>query len=200
MICKTAVIITMLFVSMAGAKASFMMSIKPVSLIEGFDIGIKTNGFVPLFGIDFGSLSTRSENTYVTPDTTYTSEYKMSGSIFVPHLGFKVLFGSGDLRPYLGLQGLYTLGTANFEVDGVRDAPMTEQVKNALNGNWGFDFDFGGEYFFGDQFSLGGAIGFSYFFGSMEFEDEWMPGYIDQYKDTMGLGFFGTTWGFNFYF
>lgn len=190
-----------LCIGVASANPGFVLSIRPGKIVEGFGLGCKFGGFVPEFGVDFGSGSFTTKSTTQTPDTTYSSEFKASATVIVPHLGFKYLFGTKDLHPYFGMSFLYTFGMASGEIDGVEDEQTSELLEDALSGNLGIGFCFGGEYFFSEQFSFSGDVGFTYYMGSTKTEyDEYTPGYLDILENSLGLGLTNVNWGLNFYF
>lgn len=189
-----------LCIGIASANPGFVLSIRPGKMVEGFGLGCKFGGFVPEFGVDFGSGSFTTKSATQTPDTTYSSEFKASATVIVPHLGFKYLFGTKDLHPYLGMSFLYTFGIASGEIDGVEDEQTSELLEDALSGNLGIGFCFGGEYFFSEQFSFSGDVGFTYYMGSTKTEYEYTPGYLDILENSLGLGLTNVNWGLNFYF
>ena len=193
-------VLIILGIGVANADSGFMLSITPGKLIEGFDLGYNFNGFVPMFGIDFASVSATLTDTYEEPDTSYSDEASVGLTIIVPRFGFKYLMGKKNLRPYMGLDFLYTLGMASVESDGQADEVAEEAIEDALSGNWGIGFCFGGEFFLHKQFSFSGDVAFKYYKGSTKTEDEWSPGYTDIFETSLGLGMTDVSWGLNFYF
>lgn len=194
------VVFIILGIGVANADSGFMLSITPGKLIEGFDLGYSFNGFVPMFGIDFASVSMSLTARYEEPDATYSDEASVGMTVFAPHLGFKYLFGKRHVHPYVGLSFLYTFGMASVESDGQADEFAEETLEDLLSGNWGIGFCFGGEYFFNENFSFSGDVGFKYYKASTKIEDEWAPGYTDILESSLGLGMTDVTWGLNFYF
>jgi hypothetical protein len=201
MMSRLLVVCMVLGLGIASADPGFMLSIRPGSLVEGFDIGVKAGSFVPVIGIDVGSAGMSSHYTVEYNDSLVDEYETETGlTIFAPHVGFKYLFGKKDLQPYVGMSFLYTFGSAEVKMDGVEDTLLSEQLSDVLSGNWGFGLCFGGEYFLNKHFSLGGSVGFKYFRGSTSFEYEYVPGYIELSEDALGLGLSMANWSLNFYF
>ncbi len=185
---------------MASADPGFMLSIKPGNLVEGFDLGVKAGGFVPVFGLDVGRAGVTSLNRVWFDDSlAYEDEIEVGLSVFVPHVGIKYMFGKKELKPFFGVAFLYTFGSAKVTVDGVEDTLISDQLSDALSGNWGLSFCFGGEYFLHKRFSLGGSVGFKYIRASIrdEYED---IGYRSLSESALGLGLSMANWALNFYF
>jgi hypothetical protein len=182
----------------ASADPGFMISIRPGSIVDGFDIGARFGGFVPAIGLDYGYVTTSYTNRYEYIDTTYEYEGDLSMSIFVPHVGFRYLFGTQDVKPFFGLNFLYTFGSASTSYNGEEDTLFADQVGDLLSGNWGLGVLFGGEYFFAKHFSLGGCISFRYFAGGTSVEYGEDPRYL--FEDAMSLGMSMASWSLNFYF
>ncbi len=193
-------VLIILGIGVANADSGFMLSITPGKLIEGFDLGYNFNGFVPMFGTDFASVSVTLKDIWEEPDTTYSDEASLGMTVFAPHFGFKYLFGKSHVHPYIGLSFLYTFGMASIESDGQADEDAEEALEDFLSGNWGLGFCFGGEYFFNKNFSCSGDVAFKYYKASTKTEAEWSPGYIDILETSLGLGMTDVSWGLNFYF
>ncbi|MBE0433238.1 hypothetical protein IBX73_07215 [candidate division WOR-3 bacterium] len=188
-------------VGIAAADPGFMLTVKPGNLVEGFDLGVKAGRFVPMFGLDVGSAGMSSHYTVEYNDSlVYEFDEEVGLTVFAPHIGFKYLLGRKDLRPYVGMSFLYTFGSASVVFDGVEDEDLSDRIGDVLSGNWGLGVNFGGEYFFSKNFSLGGSVGFKYFRGATSSEFESVPGYIELTESTLGLGLSMANWSLNFYF
>ncbi len=193
-------LMSLVLVSIASANPGFMLTVKPGRLLEGFDMGLDFGRFVPSFGVDFGYASINSTYRTETPDTTYSSAMNTSILAALPHIGFKYFLSMKEMRPYLGMSFLYTIGSARGEIDGVEDEETSNFITDLISGNIGIGVYFGGEFLFSKNFSINGAIGAKYMMGSADLETEYAPGYLDIIENSLGLGISDVNWGFNFYF
>ncbi len=125
-------------------------------------------------------------------DTQYRSEedYEYSGSatLVAPHFGLKFRLSSHTLRPYVSADlfkvfpfvTVKSEETTRFYEDGnlvdthrdVGDTEEDEELVEDILGVWGFNVGFGAEYFFSENFSIGGEYVFRWFATSLDEEGE----------------------------
>jgi len=93
---------------------------------------------------------------------SYSRSNEFSGSLYIPNLGLKYFVKEeNSIKAYLTLSVSKPFITASITDDGENDEDFEEDVKNlSLLGG---EFGFGVEYFFDENFSIGGEFGIRYF-------------------------------------
>ena len=148
------------------SKAQFTFSVNPGIQLNSAGFGYKINKFVPFIGLQVFSISSELNESGKRYDDnigdiiSYEDKYKYSGTLFMPVLGLKCFFiEKNKLKAY---------GTACFtkpfltgKIENNTNAPASDEVNDMVkNANlWGGQFGFGTEYFFDDNFSIGGEFG-----------------------------------------
>ncbi|MCD4792991.1 MAG: hypothetical protein K8R54_07155 [Bacteroidales bacterium] len=90
---------------------------------------------------------------------SYTDEYEFKGNLFIPNIGVKYFFmQQNKLQAYLSLNFSKPIFSGKIDVDDNDfEDDFEEAIKNISM--WGGEFGFGIEYFFDENFSLGGEFG-----------------------------------------
>jgi hypothetical protein len=118
--------------------------------------GLRIERLEPYVGIDWIAISVDED------------DFRVSGSIFIPHLGTKYhlnrFFEEGKISPYI-------LGDIYFSLASVNGNTLSREEEEALSdllGFWGIGIGFGSEYFFSKFFSVGGEYGLRMIFNNIE--------------------------------
>ena len=173
------VIIVCTFVTMSYSQSSrYMFSVKPdFSGLSGGMFGMKlpNNEDIVLFGgIDYFHLgSTIKEKTTYSPSffNEYSSKTEVSLSVYNLYVGSKLFFQkTNDIKSYFVGEIAKPIVTGIVEQNGKED----ELVQNTLDNLsiWGLKFGFGSEYFFSENFSLGGEFGLRVLIMDTQTEEE----------------------------
>jgi hypothetical protein len=92
---------------------------------------------------------------------SYSYKDEFSGNLYIPNIGVKYFIKQQNkIQAYLTLCISKPLLTGKLDYDGEEYDDFKQQVKNISM--WGGEVGFGIEYFFDDNFSLGGEFGLRY--------------------------------------
>jgi len=189
------------------AQGGFAFCAKPGMLVNAAQFGYKSDALFAGVCLEFASIGVSTKSSYV--DSSYSYEYtsKIDVSLFLPQLAFKYFFSptaAGEVRPYAAASVFYSLSSVRIQTtDGettVRDTSAERTLGDVLNGNVGGTIAFGGEYFFSEDFSLGGEFGCRALFGGVSEESSGYYSGTYKYSYNLGLGVVYTALGLNFYF
>jgi len=171
----------------------FAFSVSPGLQINGATFGYKLNKFVPFVGLQVFNANMNVTETWKTFDYDWyqivdeTESYHVSATAFLPTIGVKYFFlEKNKLKAYgtasftdvlLSAKVEYTEG-GNTEVDDLKDDMEKLFVFSANIG-------FGTEYFFDDNFSVGGEFGFRIMHAGFEYQydDQVYDANTDEYID-----------------
>lgn len=159
-----------------ASNAQFAFSVKPGLNLNGASFGYKSGNFVPYAGLQFLSTKTTLEYDYdYNPDyyDPYNNEYygpedskdEYNMAVYMPYVGLKYFFFSSEsLKTSLSTTFFKPIIKITEKEDGeeIKDLPE--------NSIFGGEISFGSEYFFNEQFSLGGEFGYRY--GAMKNESK----------------------------
>lgn len=141
------VILLVMFGGTASAETKAVFGVKPGILIQSSYFGISANRWQPFAGLDVVAFAISEDN------------YDASASVWIPHFGTKLYFEDpwqeGKVAPYI--QGDYFFSLASVSVDGY-ESGEEDLVKEVLE-FWGLGLAFGMEYYFSDNFAVGGEYG-----------------------------------------
>ncbi|MCX6121709.1 MAG: hypothetical protein NTX44_08830 [Ignavibacteriales bacterium] len=211
------------------AHAQLLFSVKPGLTGNSAQFGIKLGGLMAFGGLEYFRTATTTEtsglryiyqysSTY--PYTTsyqlvpYSDKYEASVNAYVPFVGAKVLLGgreSGKIGAYItGIIGKPFLSGKTVS-NGI-ESESTKKFFDNLSA-WMFLGGFGTEYFFSENFSIGGEFGLRVFLINYNEEaNEPMSVYNSQtgtyqyynaqnkYKFDLGMGITYSTLVLNYYF
>ena len=92
---------------------------------------------------------------------SYSESNEFSGSLYIPNIGVKYFIKQqNNIQAYLSLNLSKPLLSGKLIYDGEENEDFKEQIKNISI--WGGEIGFGMEYFFDENFSLGGEFGLRY--------------------------------------
>jgi hypothetical protein len=90
---------------------------------------------------------------------SYSDKTTFSGSLLIPNIGVKYFIKQkNNIQAYLSLSLSKPFISGKLKYDGEEDEDFDNAIKNMSI--WGGEFGFGMEYFFDENFSLGGEFGF----------------------------------------
>ena len=161
------------------AQSQFMCSVRPQILgLDGAAFGYKFPGDVAVYGgidyLHFGATIETSSSFTLSPDPFHVSssssnKYESSMSLYNLFVGAKCfIVKSGSAKGYLLGEVSRPIVKLSTTSNG-KDDPNVQQLSDNLS-IWGVKAGFGCEYFFADEFSLGGEFGLRYFFISTKTE------------------------------
>jgi hypothetical protein len=163
--------------------SQFAFGVAPGIRMNTAYFGIKLGKVVPYVGFQLVNAgvtynATGSEWTGTALEE-FDHELKISGNLYVPDIGVKFfLIQKNKLNAYINLNIAKPLIRAKYQVDGEdveaftyggEAGPINDVLKHV--NMWGGELGFGVEYFFDDNFSVGGEYGIAYIRGS--YKDEW---------------------------
>jgi len=158
-----------------------------------FHVGATTGGQAVIFGgVELSRFSLQEEVS-----NFYDEKGEASSTIFSPFFGGKYYFApmsSGQVSLYISGTVFKSFASVSYDTDDPDSDKIMEEYLKELNSPFGFIPAFGAEYFFSDNFSLGGETGFKFVFLKADVEDEDYKGetkasYIDHYI-AITLNFF----------
>jgi outer membrane autotransporter protein len=158
------------------AFGQFTFSAAPGLNLNSASFGYKMGKVVPYIGIQYCGISgsyTQDVNYVSSATTDETNEAKLAGKIIMPSLGVKVFaIEKNKVKGYFNATIAKPFISAKVSINGSDIEEVTDQVKNVslIGGTLGV----GAEYFFDDNFSLGGEFGLNALFGK----------YSDTYNDS----------------
>jgi len=159
-----------------------------------FHVGATTGGQAVIFGgVELSRSSLEQEVSNHLDGKTETSF-----TIFSPFFGGKYYFmpiSKGRVSLYVSGSVFKSFASVSYDTDDPDFDKILEEYFKELNSSFGFTPAFGAEYFFSDNFSLGGETGFKFTFLKAEVQgddsDKWETkgSYIDHYI-AITLNFF----------
>jgi len=144
-------------------------SVSPGLNINGAQFGYKVNSkIIPCFGFQYlnGKGNFKETGKEYDYDLNIIQEYSekgvVSASIYIPNIGVKYFFKQvNKVNAYFLLNVSKPFISGKSKYDGEDDPIIDEDYKKL--GFWGADLGFGMEYFFDDNFSLGGEFGIRHY-------------------------------------
>jgi hypothetical protein len=160
--------ITLLMISVSFSYGQFSFGVSPGIGLNSAYFGYKVdNKFVPYIGFQYLNAKFKYEESGQRYDwdlnqvMSYSETNEFSGSLYIPNIGLKYFVKQQNkLRAYVSLNISKPLLSGKLKYDGEEDEDFKEDIKNISM--WGGEFGFGMEYFFDENFSLGGEFGFRY--------------------------------------
>jgi hypothetical protein len=178
------IVIFLLFASFITAWGQFTFSVKPGQTLNGASFGIKLGRLVLSGGLDYMHVSSTVEASGTEIDWTsssqyigypsytwvytygyqlnpYSDKYEASLNVYAPNISLKLLLGGPEkVDAYLTASVSKPIISGKASSNG-----KEEDVQKYLDNLsvWGYQFGFGGEYFFSDNFSIGGEFGLRFF-------------------------------------
>lgn len=166
---KTKLIIAMFafFLTAATGFGQFTFGVSPGLNMNRAYFGYKMNRIVPFAGCQFYNSTFNFKFSYEDFDydlnqiVTYEDEGEARLSLIMPNLGVKYFIKeTGNLKAHLTLNVSKPILSGKVVYNGEEDDEIKDAIKNLKL--FGGEFGFGAEYFFDENFSLGGEFGIRY--------------------------------------
>ncbi len=162
---KLLVLFIAVFVFTIKSNGQFSFGVSSGIGLNSAYFGYKVNSkIVPYIGFQYLNAKFKYEESGERYDydigqvISYSDMTEFSGSIYIPNIGVKYFIKQHNkIQAYLSLSLSKPLISAKLKVDGEEDEDFKESIKNVSM--WGGEFGFGVEYFFDENFSLGGEFG-----------------------------------------
>lgn len=158
--------------------SQFAFGVAPGLSTNSAYFGFKAGKVVPYIGFQYAGASINLEESGEEWDNSendiipYSYDVKIKGNLYVPTLGIKVFaIEKNQLKAYFNLSVAKPFLSAKYEVDGEESEEVSDLAKEIKL--IGGEFGFGVEYFFDDNFSIGGEFGLKYLHAK----------YTDSYED-----------------
>ncbi|MDP1678395.1 MAG: hypothetical protein Q8L88_16175 [Bacteroidota bacterium] len=187
---KMNIVVLMLFTITISAWGQLVFSVKPGQALNGASFGIKLGPLVLSGGLDYISVSSTTEvsgtevqwtsnSQFISPYgwvytygyqlNPYSDKYEASVNIYAPSISVKLLLGGPEnMDAYVVAAISKPFIKAKASTNG-KDEDVQKYLDNLSV--MGYQCGFGGEYFFSDNFSLGGEFGLRFFTTSYVQED-----------------------------
>jgi len=181
------------------SNAQFTFSVSPGLQFNSAAFGYKISKFVPFIGLQVlsGSANMKEKGQEYDPGlgilVSYEDEYKFSGAVYMPTIGTKYFFiEKNKLKAYGALS--FTKFLLSGKVADSNDPSANSDFKDEVSNIhlYGGQFGFGTEYFFDDNFSIGGEFGIRLL--HVKYHDE----YEDQIYDPNIGGYVPSTTTFDY--
>lgn len=149
------------------ASAQFTFSVQPGNFTNGANFGYQIDKLVPYIGLQWmrlGSSNTETGRRWdndLGESVDYRDEYTYNLSMFVPTLGAKYFVAEKNkLKAYANLNFSYAI--ISGKITDSNDPNAADEFNDYLKNLsvYGGQLGFGTEYFFDDNFSIGGEFGF----------------------------------------
>ena len=165
---KTAIFAFGLFCG-SSVKGQMMFSVAPGIQMNGVSVGYQTKKFVPFLGLQLLNASFDASESGKRYDSNlqyvvaYNDKLKITGSVIMPTLGVKYFIKeTNKLKTY----GLFSLTKVfiKAKIDNPDNPSANDDLQDAIKKTkiMGGQLGFGTEYFFDNNFSLGGEFGFRF--------------------------------------
>ncbi len=149
------VAVVFLFAFCNTGFAQFTFSVSPGLNLNSTSFGYKVNKAVPYFVFQFVHLGLEFEDSGYPDD-----DFEGVVNLYIPNIGIKYLFAEKNkIKAYGNICFTKPIIGGKIKSDNADDE-FEEALDNLSL--FGFQFGFGTEYFFDENFSLGGEFGFSF--------------------------------------
>lgn len=160
--------------------SQFAFGVAPGLSTNSAYFGFKAGKVVPYIGFQYAGATVKLEESGEMWDDdeydiiSYSYDVKIKGNLYVPTLGVKVFaIEKNQLKAYFNLSVAKPFLSAKYEEDGEEFEEVSDLVKEIKL--IGGEFGFGVEYFFDDNFSIGGEFGLKFLHAK----------YTDSYDDEV---------------
>lgn len=183
----------LMFFILLGIKSygQFSFGVSPGISTNSAYFGYRIGKVVPYVGFQYANITFIGKETGEDFDSDlqevvpYTDEFKFAGNLLVPNAGIKFFaIEKNNLKAYFNLSVAKPIINAKLEYNGEEQEEISDALKdlNLLGGEFGF----GTEYFFDDNFSIGGEFGLRYLGGKFTTEntDSYYNEQTGTYEDT----------------
>ena len=175
---------TLLIAFMSITVLSFSQvtfSVSPGLAFNGGTAGYKIGKINPYAGIQYFGSSTEVSSTgkrygdLQNKIEDYSESFKTNIKLYMPNVGVKFFISEKKkIRPYINTQFFVPIVKLDLEYGNDNNYINTDEIEKRINGirMWAFQAGFGTEYFFDDNFSVGGEVGFRTFSFKISSEQE----------------------------
>jgi hypothetical protein len=162
---KIVLLIVFAFIATSNSYGQVAFGVSPGIGFNSAYLGYSVNKkIVPFIGFQFFNMNLKFEETGRRLDydiyqvVDYTESIDLKASMYVPNIGVKYFFiEKNKIKSYALLNISKPFISAKLEDDGEEDEDLKEDIKSISI--WGGEVGYGMEYFFDDNFSLGGEFG-----------------------------------------
>jgi hypothetical protein len=159
---KKNLLLTMAAILIASLPAfsQFTFTAAPGLNLNSAYFGYKMGKAVPYIGIQYcGITGSYTQNVNYTGATTDESnEVKIAGRVIMPSIGLKYFaIEKNKVKGYVNATFAKPFLSAKVTINGSEVTEVSDEVKNVSL--WGGSLGVGAEYFFDDNFSVGGEFG-----------------------------------------
>lgn len=150
------------------SKGQFTFGISPGLRLNSTSFGYRIKDkVVPFIGFQYIHANASYEESGERYDydidqiVSYSELEELSGGLYIPNIGVKYFPIQRDkLQAYFSLCISKPILSAKAFYDGEEDEQLMEDIESLSL--WGGEFGFGVEYFFDENFSIGGEFGLRY--------------------------------------
>ena len=165
---KLLVVLFAIFVLTIKSYGQFSFGVSPGIGLNSAYFGYKINSkIVPYIGFQYLNAKFKYEESGEEYDwdlnqvISYSEMNEFSGSLYIPNIGVKYFIKQHNkIQAYLSLSLSKPLLSGKLKYDGEEDSDFKDDIKKISM--WGGEFGFGVEYFFDENFSIGGEFGLRY--------------------------------------
>lgn len=176
-------VITLLIVLATKSYSQMSFGISPGIGVKGAYFGYKIkNKIVPYigfqhFGLNYEYSESGQKYDYVLDEVVgFKEDFTFSGNLYIPTLGVKYFLKERNkLKPYFSVNVSKPIISAKRANNNQEDKNFKELIESTKV--WGGEFGFGVEYFFDENFSLGGEFGLRYF--HLKYKDSYTTTHYD---------------------
>ncbi len=186
------VVLFAIFAFTINSNAQFSFGVSPGLSLNSAYFGYKVNSrIVPYVGFQFLNASYDLEESGDKYDVdlnkiiSYSELSEFSGNLYIPNIGVKYFIKENNkLKAFLSINLSKPILSGKLKNDGEDDEDFKYGVDHISM--WGGEFGFGVEYFFDENFSIGGEYGFRYL--HLNYQDKYETSIFDpntgNYKNT----------------
>lgn len=188
---RLATFILLVCASLLVTEAQKFFTVKPGLNLNGACFGIKDKDFEPYVGLQFANF----RSNYKDDDSKSLTKVH----IFMPYIGSKFIISENEsIKTFVNATLFKPFIFGKETVDGEENEDFQDELNEykILGGELGF----GSEYFFSDNFSIGGEFGFRFAHIKDDYKDN--SGYEpdNSYTDILDLNMSYVSLSLNFYF
>lgn len=161
---KNILVICIVLIVSNNASAQFSFGVSPGLTLNSSYFGYKINKFVPYVGFQYLNIrykmieTGKKVNYNINQIEDYSEENLMNAGLLIPNIGVKYFFISqNNLKAYSNLMFSKPFLYGNMKENGEIVDDFDDQIKNLKI--WGGELGFGAEYYFSENFSIGGEFG-----------------------------------------
>ncbi len=176
---KVIVLLSLCVLFSFKSYSQFAFGVAPGLSTNSAYFGLKAGKVVPYIGFQYANIKVNmvesgEEFDYDVMDmVSYSYDSKLSGNLYLPNLGIKFYaVEKNKLKAYFNVSLAKPFIRGKLENDGETSDEFNDELKKIKL--FAGEFGFGTEYFFDNNFSIGGEFGIRYLFGKYtnSYEDE----------------------------